>query len=208
MQLPRFLLGPVLWAAAHAALGSPFQDPASSVLEVRAYSRAGTAAYGSAVAVRPGGLVTSCHVVVALHDYGGALVVQVSAPFDYGASGGGLFDEDGRLVGILTFKAKAGGPFHFAVPIAWLDDLADGACRGGRQPFRQRPARDLPYFLRAAALEAAGIWGELRELADEWIRAEPYSPGAARALAHAGLRRATYDAPYLPPLFAPVLSRR
>lgn len=49
-------------------------------------------------------LVVSEGHVVALHDYDGGDVIQVSAPFDYGASGGALFDESGRVLGILTFR--------------------------------------------------------------------------------------------------------
>jgi S1-C subfamily serine protease len=54
----------------------------------------------------------------------GGRVIQTSAPFDRGASGGGLFNDQGRLVGILTFKSQAGGNFHFALPVGWLRGLA------------------------------------------------------------------------------------
>ena len=43
-----------------------------------------------------GGAAVPSGRVVALHDYDGAQVIQVSALFGYGSSGGGLFDEQGR----------------------------------------------------------------------------------------------------------------
>lgn len=59
--------------------------------------------------------------IIGLHyECDGERVIQTSAAFDRGTSGSGLFDRQGRLVGLLTFKAKAGGNFHFALPVGWL----------------------------------------------------------------------------------------
>lgn len=122
--------------------------------------------------------------VEALHDFAGAQVIQTSAPFTFGESGGGLFDVEGRLVGVLAFKASAGGKFHFALPSAWLA-LVEGRSAGARitkeLPFWQRPEREQPYFLRAASLEMEHKWDALSALASDWLLAEPgnAAPGAA-----------------------------
>lgn len=105
----------------------------------------------------PGGrdvVVTHGHVV-ALHEYEGAKVIQVSAPFDKGASGGGLFDSDGRLIGILAFKASAGGSFHFALPVSWLAMIGDArsVTSDPYAPFWQQTYGKLPYFLRAISIQ-------------------------------------------------------
>ena len=110
--------------------------------------------------------VTEGHIV-ALHDYDGAKVIQVSTPFDLGASGGGLFDEDRRLIGILTFKARKGGAFHFAVPTEWVSNLNHAARENSAAPalaFWQQPPDKQPVFLRAASLEAAQNWDALAAL--------------------------------------------
>ena len=103
------------------------------------------------------GLTVTEGYVVALHHHDGAQVIQTSAPFDYGASGGGLFDEEGRLVGILAFKARVGGRFHFALPLEWFNDEAAVPPRtaSSKVPFWRARSSELPAFLRAAALEAA-----------------------------------------------------
>ena len=67
-----------------------------------------------------GELTSSDGQIVALHHYDGANVIQTSASFTFGQSGGGLFDEEGHLVGIITFKARAEGLFHFALPMEWV----------------------------------------------------------------------------------------
>lgn len=119
--------------------------------------------------------------ITGLHTFDGARVIQGSAPFEPGASGGGLFDRQGRLVGILTFKARVGGPFHFAVPVAWVQNVVAGASEGRREraeAFWQRRKEELPYFLRAASLEAEGNWPELAALAQEWAATDAENPGS------------------------------
>jgi serine protease Do len=123
--------------------------------------------------------------IVALHDYDGAKIIQVSSPFDHGASGGGLFDEDGRLIGILTFKARAGGEFHFALPIAWaknLDRQEPGHSAEGNLAFWQQAYEKQPYFLRAVSLEASQKWDALAALAEQWTKDSPMNTTAWTAL--------------------------
>jgi len=127
--------------------------------------------------------------VVGLHscECDGGKVIQTSAAFDRGASGGGLFDRQGRLVGILTFKAKSGGSFHFALPVGWLRHVA----AAGVQPiadaasFWERPGRESAYFLAACDLGAQQKWRPLSSLAGEWTQQEPNNPEAWMALGRA-----------------------
>jgi S1-C subfamily serine protease len=69
--------------------------------------------------------------VEALYQYDGGVVVRSSAAFPMGASGGALFDSNGRLVGILTFY-RHGHEAHayYALPIEWATQLAASAQSG------------------------------------------------------------------------------
>lgn len=123
----------------------------------------------------PGGgnFSVSCGVVRALHPYDSAKVIQTNANFNPGASGGGLFDNDGNLVGILTFKALTGGDFHFVMPVAWVEALvarADAAvtARNPDDAFYRRNGSKQPFFLQAATLEAQQNWTDLLDLAQRW----------------------------------------
>ncbi|TFW32209.1 S1C family serine protease, partial [Massilia horti] len=55
---------------------------------------------------------------------GDLMLVQISAPISPGSSGGGLFDEEGRLIGITTSIIQGAQNLGFAIPINWLRDLA------------------------------------------------------------------------------------
>lgn len=129
--------------------------------------------------------------VVGLHacECDGGKVIQTSAPFEKGASGGGLFDHQGRLVGILTFKSHAGGHFHFALPVGWLRHLAENEIEpmGEGSTFWERPGRESAYFLAACDLGARRNWGTLHRLSLDWIAQEPNNPEAWMALGRARL---------------------
>lgn len=123
----------------------------------------------------------------------GGEVIQTSAQFDPGASGGGLFNADGKLVGILTFKSHEGGIFHFAIPIGWMKEMhvlpASGILTQG--PFWENSFRNSGYFLAACDLSAHKKWRDLSRLTQEWAREEPDNPEAwmASGRANLGLKR-------------------
>jgi serine protease Do len=132
---------------------------------------------------RGGRLDVTYGEVKGLHPYDDANVLQVSAAFDHGQSGGGLFDAAGRLIGIIGFKAVAGGDFNYALPLAWAADSIPGqpaisvAFPPREQAFWQRPNEaQRPLFLRAASLEANRNWEALRNVAREWVSTDAYNP--------------------------------
>lgn len=49
--------------------------------------------------------------------------IQTTAPISQGSSGGGLFDSQGRLIGIPSFMSKDGQNLNFAAPIDWALDV-------------------------------------------------------------------------------------
>lgn len=59
--------------------------------------------------------------VIAFHPYRAGHVLEIDAGFMQGASGGGIFNEAGELVGLMTFIGKDEKDFHFyAIPSEWL----------------------------------------------------------------------------------------
>ncbi len=139
--------------------------------------------FSNGLRVRP-----SAGDVKSLYGYDGARVIRTSAAFTTGASGGGLFDRQGRLVGILSFKSTAGEDHHYAMPVAWLTRLQSSPANAGTpasEAFWERAEHLQPVFLRAAWLEGTQAWAELAELAALWTQAEPSEIEAWLALARA-----------------------
>lgn len=131
--------------------------------------------------------------VLALHEFDGAKVIQTNSIFDAGASGGGLFNEKGELIGIVTFHhaGKSKGGYHFSLPVDWVrkgmdraqaKDIASAA--EGKVFWEEAPSRQ-PYFLQAVAFEVENKWQELESLAQRWAKAEPENGGAWLALGKA-----------------------
>jgi serine protease Do len=51
-------------------------------------------------------------------------LIQTDAAISPGSSGGGLFDADARLIGIVTFQFKDAQNLNFAVPADWVQELS------------------------------------------------------------------------------------
>jgi hypothetical protein len=122
-------------------------------------------------------------MVGALHRLDGSKVIQSTTAFTSGASGGALFDNEGRLVGILTFRLPGAPGYYFSAPVDWVaarvtavEGFTGIAPLAATRPFWQHPPPDLPYFMRAALLEAGDQWPELLKLAEAWAVAEDDSP--------------------------------
>ncbi len=131
----------------------------------------------------PGGgtLHASRGRVEAVYQLLGANVIQTSAPFDPGASGGGLFTAAGDLVGILTFKAPSGGAFHFAIPIDWAAPIDAAPSHRYEAAFWEREPEQRAPFLRAVWFKAKQQWSALFAACERWASKEPDS-GEARLM--------------------------
>jgi len=59
------------------------------------------------------------------NDAGQLVLIQTSAAISGGSSGGGLFDEQGALIGLTTIGSVTGDAqnLNFAVPVEWIKEL-------------------------------------------------------------------------------------
>jgi hypothetical protein len=137
------------------------------------------------------GLQVAQGEVVALHEHDGGKVIQSTTAFTSGASGGGLFNTRGELLGILTFRLRGADAHYFSAPANWISAaLLDPAKAARVAPiggvaFWQAQGAALPYFLQAAPLEAGKQWNELVQLTQRWSTAEPRNAEAWFMRGHA-----------------------
>ena len=91
----------------------------------------------------------------------GVSILQTTAPISPGSSGGGLFDVQGRLVGITTYQAE-GQNLNFAHPADWIAELITGTAPAeGSSPPRAPPLPSLskrPEALRCK-VQTKATWG-------------------------------------------------
>ena len=61
--------------------------------------------------------------IVGLHRFHDQDIIEISAGFMQGASGGGVFNDSGKLIGLTTFMGRKRDGYHFyAIPVSWLHD--------------------------------------------------------------------------------------
>lgn len=131
----------------------------------------------------------------ALYPLDGGNVIRSSTVFNSGASGGGLFNENGELVGLLTYRLRGGDQQFFALPVEWFANnfsteqgFMDLGQSQNETPLWQVPTAQQPLFMQVAALESAQRWRAMMLAASSWI-VESNSPEAwlARGKAKAAL---------------------
>jgi serine protease Do len=133
--------------------------------------------------------ITSLGTLKSLYPFKGGNILRSSARFAMGASGSGMFDAEGRLLGINTFKTPGRNAYFYALPISWLDDLEklpeettfpiDGMA------FWEEEDANKPYFMQIAVPELQEDWPKLAMVAERWTKADPGSTEAWYELGNA-----------------------
>jgi len=94
-------------------------------------------------------------------------LIQTTAAISPGSSGGGLFDGEGRLVGLTTLYVEGGQSLNFAIPVEWI-----GEVKPGRKPAAGENSRT-EWEKRAIALEQMKDWQGLLDWCLKWTKSEP-----------------------------------
>jgi hypothetical protein len=122
-------------------------------------------------------------IISSLRDFDGSQYIQTSAAISQGSSGGGLFDTEGRLIGITAFFISEGQNLNFALPVSWIVELdrAGHVAAKGASP----DAVEARWVRRVAEARAKKDWPGLLALAQQWVRAVPRSARAWQELGDA-----------------------
>jgi tetratricopeptide (TPR) repeat protein len=111
-------------------------------------------------------------VLSGYREFDSSRYLQTSAPISPGSSGGGLWDGNGRLLGITSFYEEYAQNINFAAPVEWVAQIAS------RSSKVKTDAQASRWFLLGPQLMEKRDWGGLRDLSRRWIAKEPQSAWA------------------------------
>lgn len=114
-------------------------------------------------------------LISSLREFEGSQYIQTSAAISQGSSGGGLFDAEGRLIGITAFFLQDGQNLNFAAPASWIAQLVGraGGTTAAKSPGSARDSIAKRWAARIAQAKAKKDWAGVLTLAQQWVRAQP-----------------------------------
>ena len=115
-------------------------------------------------------------LISGIRDFGDFTKIQTSAPISPGSSGGGLFNDEGVLIGITTSYLKLGQVLNFALPASYVSALLARGRSASLDVVNARPKpedREIDWHAVADLLVKQNDWRGLLALSKKWTVAKP-----------------------------------
>ena len=165
-----------------------------------------TKSYGGNSA-KPG---SSFGTVKAKFDYEGHQIIQSSASFSLGASGGGIFNYQGELLGITTFKTPGRSAFYYSMPVEIIEEMLTkgeevSITTAPERAFWDQPEDNQPYFMQVVSALNKKDWDKLKIISEDWVKSEPEADESNFHLGLANYHQENQDVAYK--LFKKVVSQ-
>ena len=126
--------------------------------------------------------VSTSGVVKGLFTMDDSVIVRATSTFRQGASGGGLFDDSGALVGLITLKSPGKDAYYYYMSVDWIQALiskpAGPIVVKSELPFWGKPAAEWPYFMKVVYPYLHKDWKGLKVIAEQWAAKEPQNTEA------------------------------
>jgi serine protease Do len=121
--------------------------------------------------------VSTFGAVKGLYPMDGSVVIRSSSSFGLGASGGGVFDDDGNLVGVITLKSPGSQAYYYNMPVEWVQALQKTPEQAigvkSEKPFWALSYDKWPYFMQVVHPYLTENWDALLLIASKWVKQEP-----------------------------------
>lgn len=113
----------------------------------------------------------------------GGKVLQLTAPISRGSSGGPVLNQDGEVIGVVTFQAATGQNLNFAISIAALDVLSDEGTELSIAEWTIRNSKQGPALAASLCSKGIGltIQGKYEEALTYFEKAAESNPDDADA---------------------------
>lgn len=117
--------------------------------------------------------------VKGLFSMDGSTVIRATSSFRLGASGGGAFNDEGSLIGLITVKSRGDEAYYYYVPVEWVSTLANKPSQAlglkSESPFWADAPKQRPYFMQVAHPTLKHDWKSLLSVTKAWVAGEPQS---------------------------------
>jgi serine protease Do len=121
--------------------------------------------------------ITTTGKIKALYAMDDSYIIRTSASFQIGASGSPLFNEQGQLIGMNTFKSPSKTNHFYNVPVKWIKSAMTlpetELVEQGDSPFWDAPLNQKPYWMQVVLPAQAEQWSELLQIASAWLKQSP-----------------------------------
>ena len=126
--------------------------------------------------------------IKALYPLDDSAIIRTDASFVMGASGSPVFDTDGKLLAISTFKSPGKHAYYYNIPVKWIKALLEQPDITSMEtdilPFWDTDEEKRPFFMRVVQPFKNEKWDELSQITKRWMKSEPNS---AEAFYYAGI---------------------
>lgn len=121
--------------------------------------------------------VSTFGFVKGLYPMDDSVIVRATSTFRLGDSGGGVFDEGGNLVGVMTLKSPGRNAYYYNMPVEWVQALLnqpEQSITAKSEPaFWMLAPEQWPFFMRVVQPYQTADWQSLITLATTWTKQEP-----------------------------------
>ncbi len=120
--------------------------------------------------------------VKALYPFDNEQVIRTQAAFAIGASGSPVFDYEGKLIAISTFKSPGKNAYYYNMPINMVKALLQtesvplNSIHGA--PFWDATENNRPFFMQIVLPYQNNRWQDVQMVANDWVKQEPSSAEA------------------------------
>ncbi len=115
--------------------------------------------------------------IKALYPMDDSDVIRTEAAFAIGASGSPIFDYEGKLIGISTFKSPGHNAYFYNMSVKWVKDLLltpEVKLNTPHDlPFWDAPDESRPYFMQIVLPFQNNRWNDVQRVAASWTAKEP-----------------------------------
>jgi serine protease Do len=106
-----------------------------------------------------------------------SVIIRSSSTFKRGESGGGVFDDTGHLVGIITLKSPGKQTYYYNMPVEWVQALLaqpeQAITTHAKPAFWATSADQWPYFMQVVQPYLTDDFPSLMAVATQWTAQEP-----------------------------------